>query len=139
MITYKQEPYVKAKVGEDVSLECLELTSSTLPYVAWHAWRIPVEKGVALTTLFKIRDARKQVKKLYRHIDPIYYTTFAVDNSYNNRDAYNNNPWIFDETKPYGLRLSLRNVTVADSGMYTCSAQNYEGNDLAKLFLKVYS
>ncbi len=125
------------KEGQDVALDCLELTSSTLPYVAWHAWKEPVEKSVALSSIFR-ENKIKQAKKLYRHIAPKYYSSFRVDSSYRSGE-YVNNPWVYDETKPYGLRLNLKNVTLADSGMYTCAASNYEGNDLAKLFLRVYS
>eukprot|EP00794_Sanderia_malayensis_P014405 gene14405-15905_t len=134
------QPYVKAKVGQDVSLNCIESRSSTLPYVAWHAWDMPVDKEVALATIFNNNNNSpiKQAKKLYRHIDPKFYSSFIVEPNYDNKDRVYS-PWVYDETVPYGLRLNLKNVTMSDAGMYTCSASNYEGNDLAKLFLIVYS
>ena len=95
-----------------------------------------MEKQYALHSIFMDKKkARKRVKKEYYHISPKYYTTFTVK-GYN---QFKNNPWIFDDTRPYGLRLRIPNVTLADSGMYTCGASNYEGNDLAKLLLQVYA
>jgi len=134
--TYKNENYIKAKVGEDVSLECLESTSTTLPFVSWFKWSSPVEKRYALNSIFMgKRKARKRVKKEYYHISPKYYKTFTVKGY----SPFRKSRWVFDNTRPYGLRLNIPNVTLADSGMYTCVASNFEGSDLAKLLLQVYT
>ena len=142
VVTAKREPYIKAKAGQDVSLECLELTSATLPYVSWHKWAVPVDKQVALAALSSIfsgkQTSKRHFKKLYRHIDPKFYTTFPVQEKDTNHKFYDSNPWIFDNTRPYGLKLTVKNVSAADSGMYTCAASNHDGHDLAKLYLQVY-
>ncbi|XP_065054738.1 hemicentin-1-like [Rhopilema esculentum] len=133
--TYKKENYIKAKVGESVSLECLELTSAVLPYVSWYKWSYPVEKQFALRTIFPdVKNPKKWAKIPFKYISPKYYTTFHVSEWFHHK----NSPFILDETRPYGLRLTLPNVTLADAGMYTCAASNNQGNDLAKLLLRVY-
>ena len=70
-------------------------------------------------------------------IDPKHYETFSVESSDDTDSPFHENPWIYDQTKPYGLRLNLDNVQVKDSGMYSCSASNNEGTDLSKLYLSV--
>lgn len=136
VITYKKVNYIKAKVGQNASLECLELTSGILPYVSWFKWSRPVEKQYALQSIFKgERRVEKWVTSEYRHISPEHYITFNPKDY----ESLSKNPRIYDDTRPYGLRLTISNVTRADSGMYTCAASNHEGNDLAKLMLQVYN
>ena len=69
-----------------------------------------------------------------RYISAKNYVSFKLESRNKPRNEY-----LFDDTDPSGLRLNLDNVTMNDTGVYSCYVSNFEGSDYALFYLTVQS
>ena len=97
--------------GKNVSFECIELVSGPLPDYRWYKWH-------SIPAAFPKLDFQNTSQ--FTIIDPIHYSTIQVKAGQRHR---------------YGGRLTLKNVTEEDAGLYTCVVSNHIGMDYASAFL----
>lgn len=131
--TYPQQKNVY--VGENVTFQCLEIFSGTLPNVRWYHFthKLNYTKLPILPKIIQSQNLRNQKLFNARLISPNLYTMFTLNLSNHRADSY-----VYDNTNPSGLRLDLINVNMNDTGAYTCFVSNNEGIDYATFYLKVH-
>lgn len=124
--------------GSNVSFECLEIISGTLPDVRWFQLYSDHDNQRILPT--KIPDFinwndinNPEYDFNFNYISPRKYSTFFVKPSH----VQPKNPYLYDDTSPSGLRLNLVNVTTNDTGVYACYVSNLDGSDYALFYLRV--
>ncbi|XP_068745558.1 fibroblast growth factor receptor 2-like [Montipora capricornis] len=93
-----------AKVGENTTMKCIVLVSGTLPDFRWLKW------DKSITSQPEMNESLKDNEAVYKLIDPHYYKTIKVSES-------------------YGVQLNINNVSDDDFGLYTCYVSNHIGFD----------
>ncbi|XP_057309057.1 contactin-4-like [Hydractinia symbiolongicarpus] len=134
VIPYTRPQIQHASVGENVTLDCLEIISVTIPDVRWFHLYNTQDRSV-LPDIPEYMNWDSLDNDIYKseYIDATQYSSFKI-RSLNNKPK---NEYLFDDTDPSGLRLNLRNVSTADTGAYSCYVSNFEGSDFATFFLIV--
>ena len=109
-----------ARIGENITFQCIELFSPILTDYRWLHWKkLPPN----YPDLGFDSDSQSLNSSYYEVINPRHYEAFEVQIS---------------EGK-YGGRVLLTNITKEDEGMYTCLISNHVGRDSKSAFLKVIS
>ena len=106
-----------ARVGDNVTFQCIELFSPMLTDYYWLHWR-KLPPSYPVLKLDKIPSANSLY---YTLINPRRYKQFDVEKN----------------NKKYGGRVYLNNVTKEDEGMYTCLIVNHVGKGWRSAFLRV--
>lgn len=124
-----------ANVGDNVTFDCLEIISATLPHVQW--FHILNKNNPNMLPQIPESLTEKTFKNsplIYgKHISPNHYSLFRV----NMTSHRSNNKYIYDNANPTGIRLNIESVSVSDTGAYTCFISNTEGKDYAVFYLVV--
>ncbi|XP_065671591.1 fibroblast growth factor receptor-like 1 isoform X1 [Hydra vulgaris] len=136
VIPFTKPQFQIAKVGENVTFECLEILSGTIPDVRWfHLFN--KEDRLKLPVIpedFRWNDVnQKEMPFESNYVSADHYSVFKLKTAYHKPM----NMYVHDDTDPYGLRLTITNVTTMDTGVYTCFVSNFEGSDYSFFFLQV--
>jgi len=115
-------------VGDNVSIVCYELITSTIPDFRWLKWTGPLNE----TLLTKILQQKSGVRALDDKVAKVIHGKFY-------RPTKKDATWPSGNGRSVvrGVEISLTNVTVEDSGFYTCIASNQIGEDYASMYLNV--
>ncbi|XP_028414944.1 hemicentin-1-like isoform X2 [Dendronephthya gigantea] len=97
--------------GKNVTFECIELLSNPMPDYRWYKWHTVPDTYPRLNF-----DNTSQ----FTEIDPIHYTPMQVNVHNTNR---------------YAGKLTLKNITEDDFGLYSCVLRNQFGMDYSSAFL----
>lgn len=109
-----------ARVGENVTFQCIELFSPMLTDYRWLHWKkLPPD----YTDLKLDKKDGPSNSSYYTVINPKHYVSFTFKKK---------------EGK-YGGRVRLYNVTKEDEGLYTCLISNHIGKKWRSAFLKIIS
>lgn len=110
-------------VGNNATIPCYELISGTLPDFRWLRWKDKVNEtalniiasGISNfdTSIVEILEAER-----YKQVS---------------KKSHRSN----DQTPLYGVELVFTNVSVTDSGFYTCLVTNHIGHDFKTMYLTV--
>lgn len=138
VIPYTRPQIINAAVGQNVTLECLELISGTLPHVQWfHLYNNNNNNGEALPDIpsdINWLDINNPEYKFVSHyITAEKYESFKIKDLH----AKVKSDYVYDNTDPYGLRLNLLHVEKKDTGAYACFVSNSEGSDYTLFYLVV--
>ena len=111
------------QVGKNATIPCYELISGTLPDFRWLRWKEKVNKTVLNiiasgtsnfdTSIVEVLEAER-----YKQVS---------------KKSHRSN----DQLPLYGVELVFTNVTVSDSGFYTCLVTNHIGHDYKTMYLTV--
>ena len=101
-----------ARIGENVTFQCVEIASSFLPEYRWLHWK-------KLPSLDE-RNTSMDNSSYYKRIDTQYYESFHQK-----------------DKEIRGGRVWIYNVTKDDEGMYTCQIGNTIGKSSRSAFLRV--
>ena len=136
VIRFTRPQIQRVKAGENVTFDCLEIISVTLPDVRWFHLYNKKDHSI-LPDIPKNIDWDRINRKHYpfdSEYIPVYkYETFRLKSSHHKP----RNDFIVDNTDPSGLRLTLYNVSTVDTGYYACFVSNFEGSDYATFSLIV--
>ena len=107
-----------ARIGDNVTFQCLEMFSPLLTDYRWLHWKKlpPSYPDLGLDS-----DSQSLNSSYYEVINPRHYQAFKVQIS----------------GGKYGGRVLLTNITKEDEGMYTCLFSNHVGKGLRSAFLKI--
>ena len=136
VIPYTRPQIINATVGQNVSMDCLEIISGTLPHVQWFHLSNPTDSSL-LPAIPKnmnwldINNPKNGFKSEY--ISAQKYESFKIKDLH----PKTKNEYVYDNTDPYGLRLNLRHVRKEDTGVYVCYVSNSEGSDYTQFYLIV--
>ena len=109
-----------APVGTNTTLPCYELISGTIPDFRWLKWKHYVNYSI-------LNDLPKESKDMGEYLQVLKAENYKQVS----KPAGNNDRVL------YGVELVLNNVTVNDSGWYTCLVSNHIGSDYASMYLSV--
>ncbi|CAB3994735.1 fibroblast growth factor receptor 2-like isoform X1 [Paramuricea clavata] len=109
-----------ARIGENVTFQCIELFSPILTDYRWLHWK---KLPPGYPDLVFDDNSPWVNSSYYTMINPRYYRSFEV----HKKDG------------KYGGRVLLNNVTKEDEGMYTCLISNHLGKGWRSAFLRVLS
>ena len=110
-----------ARVGENVTFQCIELVSPALTDYRWLHWnKLPSHYP---DLRLNDKDAPSVNSSNYTILSAKHYRPFAVKS----------------EQGKYGGRVLLTNVTKEDEGLYTCLISNHFGKEWRSAFLRVIS
>ena len=136
VIPYTRPQNRHARIGDNVTFDCLEILSGTIPDVRWFHVFNEGDQSI-LPDIPKHMDWNNINNRIhsfeYKYIPANMYTTFKLKSS----NHTPRNDFLLDDTDPFGLRLTLYNVKKNDTGTYTCYVSNYEGNDYSTFSLIV--
>ncbi|XP_066918796.1 fibroblast growth factor receptor-like 1 [Clytia hemisphaerica] len=136
VIPYTRPQIINTTVGQNVSMDCLEIISGTLPHVQWFHLSNPTDNSL-LPTIPKnmnwldINNPKNGFKSKY--IPARKYESFKIKDLH----PKTKNEYVYDNTDPYGLRLNLNRVRKEDTGVYVCYVSNSEGSDYTQFYLIV--
>lgn len=137
VIPYTRPQTLRAQSGSNVSFDCLEIISATIPDVRWfHLYTEDGNKRVLpkLPSYINWNDMNNREHEfIAEYISARQYTSFQVKATHTRPG----NNFVYDDTDPSGLRLNLVNVTTKDTGAYTCYVSNLEGSDYTTFYLVV--
>ncbi|XP_057305893.1 fibroblast growth factor receptor 2-like isoform X2 [Hydractinia symbiolongicarpus] len=112
-------------VGDNTTIECYELISGTIPDFRWLKW-----KGAFNQTVLK-KAADSDLHDVDQNVLEVLNVDLFKEIS---RSLSGMNP---NKKNIFGVELVLVNLTVNDSGYYTCLASNHIGSDSANMYLNV--
>lgn len=128
---------MRVKAGSNVSFDCLEIISATIPDVRWfHLYEEVNNKRVIpkIPEYINWNDINSPEHPFTaKYISAEHYMPFQVRWTHRKPE----NEYVYDDTDPSGLRLNLVNVTTKDTGAYTCYVSNLEGSDYEVYYLIV--
>ena len=109
-----------APVGTNTTLPCYELISGTIPDFRWLKWKHYVNYSI-------LNDLPKDSKDMGEYLQVLKAENYKQVSK----------PAGSNDRVLYGVELVLNNVTVNDSGWYTCLVSNHIGSDYASMYLSV--
>ncbi|XP_057305894.1 titin-like [Hydractinia symbiolongicarpus] len=112
-------------VGDNTTIECYELISGTIPDFCWLKW-----KGAFNQTVLK-KAADSDLHDVDQNVLQVLNVDLFKEIS---RSSSGMNP---NKKNIFGVELVLVNLTVNDSGYYTCLASNHIGSDSANMYLNI--
>jgi len=136
VIPYTRPQIINAVVGQNVTMDSLEIISGTLPHVQWFHLSNADDNSVLPRIPRDINwldITNPQHKFVSRYISAQKYRSFKVKDLHSKAK----NEYVYDNTDPYGLRLNLDRVTREDTGVYVCYVSNSEGSDYTQFYLIV--
>ncbi|XP_065650012.1 fibroblast growth factor receptor 1-A [Hydra vulgaris] len=111
-------------VGSNTTIDCYELISGTIPDFRFLKWKVKPDMNL-LNEMISDSTFKKKFVEL---LDPGSYDSVSKKTSRMN-----------EQNNLYGVQLRLQNVSVNDSGYYTCLVSNHIGSDYVTMYLDVRS
>ena len=115
-------------VGDNVSIVCYELITGTIPDFRWLKWIGPINETLLTDYLQQESGVGAVDDKVAKVIHGKFYRPIKKDATWINANG---------RVVVRGVECLLTNVTVEDSGFYTCIATNHMGEDYASMYLEV--
>ena len=109
-------------VGSNTTIDCYELITGTIPDFRFIKWKVKPD----MSLLNEMISDSSFEKKYVELLDPGGYESISKKTSRIN-----------EQNLLYGVQLRLQNVSVNDSGYYTCLVSNHIGSDYVTMYLDV--